>query len=783
MDYDVGVQWIVNILDSDDESWSQDRSSEQSSTSSSYSESTLSDHYPSSSDSSTQRTYELFNDSHYPESSSMNILTDMSGHYHQYPFVQKEFGSTFANTPWPQSNNSFYMPQPTYSMYPNDHSEYSTYGYPQREASHWTPSSGRMSPIENLSDSNILGNMERKKVVRKKPVINKPGTVSTKTQIVTRPVMTSVPKEATVLSALDKTSLDSFIQQMKTTLDSQGYDACKYFVLENVIDVPKCIHAKICMEMSDIAKRENRPFQAKLFIQTATILDASDVKAWIEYAKMEEENGSFEHSERILRTGIKYCGAQEGLVLRLLRILSSQHREHSARSLLGGILKSSDALTIHNDWKLILEGALVEWKAGKKHLALRILDYVQKSLPTRTQPYVQSIELCKKQEDFVEAYKTIQSGLHSVPNAGILWFEALHVQQLYLESSSIESEIGIPKDWEVYHKEFLPAFTEKAMQSLSSELVWKYYLELASIGDRRQDIQFARKYLYQTVLTTPENLLWKVWMKGSRIELMHGDKNMARKLMYLALTSAPKKLTSTVLLEYARLEEFTGNVDKARYILKKAKKENEKEWKIFLEAILVEMRAHCLDAALEEAKEALEIHPNTGRLWAVWIQIHHLKEYKNIEQGSTKPLQDCIKIFRESLTEVPKSGEVWCEGARLAMHAKSYERARQYLEFALEFTPQYGDSIIEYARLDQLDGNPDSSKLTQYCNVLAPNYGQLWSFCKDSPLEGCLQTVQKAQALMEQENGGPKDLSYQILVGTDLLSLTDEEKRKAIFGW
>ena len=49
------------------------------------------------------------------------------------------------------------------------------------------------------------------------------------------------------------------------------------------------------------------------------------------------------------------------------------------------------------------------------------------------------------------------------------------------------------------------------------------------------------------------------------------------------------------------------------------------------------------------------------------------------------------------------AGEVWCEGARLHLnpHSAHYDtlQASRYLRFALQFTPQYGDSFIEWLRL------------------------------------------------------------------------------------
>jgi hypothetical protein len=51
--------------------------------------------------------------------------------------------------------------------------------------------------------------------------------------------------------------------------------------------------------------------------------------------------------------------------------------------------------------------------------------------------------------------------------------------------------------------------------------------------------------------------------------------------------------------------------------------------------------------------------------------------------------------FAEAVRAAPKSGEVWCEGARLCMNPMGrsrrcfdLDRAAKYLKFALRFTPQ-----------------------------------------------------------------------------------------------
>ena len=142
---------------------------------------------------------------------------------------------------------------------------------------------------------------------------------------------------------------------------------------------------------------------------------------------------------------------------------------------------------------------------------------------------------------------------------------------------------------------------------------------------------------------------------------------------------------------------------------------------VFLESILLELRAGNMQAAIQESLAALEIHRGTGRLWAVLIQ---LKQCEGEHEQS--------RVFREALKEVPKSGEVWCEGARICMNPLSSKfnlaQAQQFLDFAIKFTPQYGDSFIEYLRLELLTtGNAINSQLEQLCVNAEPNYGPMWS--------------------------------------------------------
>merc|ERR1740123_1950816 len=109
----------------------------------------------------------------------------------------------------------------------------------------------------------------------------------------------------------------------------------------------------------------------------------------------------------------------------------------------------------------------------------------------------------------------------------------------------------------------------------------------------------------------------------------------------------------------------------------------------------MEARQGFLKVAKELALNALEQHPATGRLWSALIALEH--------SGTDGPADAAMAVFRRAVREVPKSGEVWCEGARIFMNPMvphfHLGRAYKCLEFAVHLTPQYGDSFLELFRL------------------------------------------------------------------------------------
>ena len=79
-------------------------------------------------------------------------------------------------------------------------------------------------------------------------------------------------------------------------------------------------------------------------------------------------------------------------------------------------------------------------------------------------------------------------------------------------------------------------------------------------------------------------------------------------------------------------------------------------------------------------------------------------------------------------------------------------QAQNYLNFAIQFTPQYGDSFLELLRLCLITG--DREKLVtakQQCIHAEPNYGVMWFFYKRSVLDNAIDIWNYAEEAISKE--------------------------------
>ncbi len=307
----------------------------------------------------------------------------------------------------------------------------------------------------------------------------------------------------------------------------------------------------------------------------------------------------------------------------------------------------------------------------------------------------------------------------------------------------------------------MAAVLARAVDAVSHELVWKVWLEGAMVAERAGGWATSGEHLVQAIRACPRNLQWKIWISGARMELRRGCsaasvRDEAFKASYLrasalltrAVSEVPRKTKATALIECSRVEALAGKIASARRILAQARSAAPHAWKVYYESIFLELSSRgetaqdsdssersgnedaelameqAVARSLVQAKQALLLHNGTGRLWAILVQLQPTPSLRR-------------QTFKAAVQRVPKSGEVWCEGVRMSLDPSSkyfnLRTAKKCLDFALEFTPQYGDTFVEYLRFVMLthrESQEASARVFRLCSNADPNYGACWFRCK-----------------------------------------------------
>ena len=245
-------------------------------------------------------------------------------------------------------------------------------------------------------------------------------------------------------------------------------------------------------------------------------------------------------------------------------------------------------------------------------------------------------------------------------------------------------------------------------------------------------IQLMRNLLSESTYTCLPKQRYKLLYSAAIIELIHGDPSLSPLLLNITLHLTPYKSKPMALILMAKVFELNHEYDQALSIFEKASLEFSAEWRIFLELAQFHVHRNDIDKAIDVLTSALKIHNGSGRLWAFRVQ---LESFHSVESQ--------ISILKEAIQAVPKSGEVWCEAARIALNPLTkffnIQRAKQYLEFAYKFTPQHGDSLVEMLRAEMLEKgmNANFDEIKKKFIFSEGNYGILFIFLKrvtDRPL-------------------------------------------------
>lgn len=476
--------------------------------------------------------------------------------------------------------------------------------------------------------------------------------------------------------------------------------------------------SKAYLAMGNVAKQLNFIDEARQYYSQACIMWKQLQTAWCTAAKLEEELGRYGASLTVVEAGIRHC-PQSYLLLRkrveLLEILEGPERAR-------GALAQLTWDTLERTWKVWSYGAQMEARHGRSRTAIFIFGCLRRALRPTSQHLPR---LC---EDMVR----LRERLGLLPRALALAATARELpgQQngLWLASMHLQERAGHGLD-------ALRRTAAMALEHISHDVQWKLHFTLGQMEARAGNLGRARACLFRAVQACSLADRWKVWQGGARVELASGNVDTAERLLLYALQQAPAQRHANVITDLARLAEFCDDYPLARRLLAVGLR-HARASALALQLVQLELRAGRMWPGLAAGLERVVGGDGSGRLWAQLIQ--------GAAPGGIR-LQQALAV--RAVNAMAKSGEVWCELARIATnplspHFNIYQ-AQAALATALHYTPQYGDSFLECLRLELLYRGPSQAlrDLTSECIHAAPNYGALWHYCRAGPLSDARSVI------------------------------------------
>eukprot|EP00940_MAST-03C_sp_MAST-3C-sp2_P000391 g391.t1 len=658
------------------------------------------------------------------------------------------------------------------------------------------------SIVENHRYSNETHGQRKGTPVRGRaandPMILFASNRSSKIKLVdTPPAM--MAKDRLVDSPHTKEILKDFYRRLRTKA-KQSVDSAREFAESSLHSLPSKARWRVYKELADIARRQHRYEEARQMFARVNALQPFAAIGWIEHAKMVEDHGDDATCAALLREGLKHCRFSETLLIQLLKYEERHGNLQNARDIMAGLRNRH----VQRTWRVLIEGALIEARAGNTQVARQVFKFVISSAGVRYGPvYLEAARFEERIGEHMNAVRLVQVGLKRVPHYGPLWFAAFRIhERIEASKGGLPLALRLPQT---------RAALASALQALPPELRWKVHFVAAQMEARvaaaareakpaeaHRCIKNSRAAFMHSANACPVNLRWKVRVAAARVELRIANIKEARRLLSRALAEAPLKYRSQVLIEAATLEELCGKEDDARRLLdpsklicddpppqktssskattaskKKKKRTNGRmdgRWRLAHARAMLEVRRGRLSDGVETVVDALNIESGNGRLWALLLQLGHMMDTSL--RRAHLPQNTLESTIGHALSKAPKSGEVWCEGARILLNPTRASfnliEARRCIDRALRYTPQFGDTFIENLRLVLLEGiqragippsewrasnivRIDTSRVECGCIHADPNYGDLWFHCKLRPYDTAQDILQYAKNLIARD--------------------------------
>ncbi len=311
-------------------------------------------------------------------------------------------------------------------------------------------------------------------------------------------------------------------------LERQGLHAVQQFCSQSLHLLPG-LEIKMMGEVADFAKRIGCVEEARDMFRQMRSVQPGSQHAWLESAKMEEELGCVEECEELLLQGLVHCPQSDSILLKAVKLQEKLGNMRMARSLLSRM----KLIPVERAWRVILEGALLETRAGNMTVARKVFKYLVKSVPWYGPIYCDMCAVHERECDWLRAEKIVACGLANIPRYGPLWLCAMRVCERKLMLPAFGKPL--PDAAQLVCNQTRQIATQALQVMGSKELVWKLLMHAAQSEARAGNVSNWRSATMSASLSAPDNLRWKVWGAAAKMELACGDAALCLPLLERAL--------------------------------------------------------------------------------------------------------------------------------------------------------------------------------------------------------------------------------------------------------
>lgn len=530
----------------------------------------------------------------------------------------------------------------------------------------------------------------------------------------------SVIDEITVKDSSPQTN--PTIEVFENQLTEGNYDSAIQILDELILSTPdQREKGKLLRAAAESAKRVGELQVARSIYRQCTTTDPTTSTSWIDRAKLLDEIGEVSLADEVLKEGVSKVFHPDQLIRKILKSYERMNLFDPARSYLYHLFSKGS-----NDRESILiEGGLFELRQGHIKDAMVLFNYAKSQNSWKPTVYSELVQFFERAGIISQNFSIVHEGIEHNPRNSALFLILLKYQKS--SAKAIELLRANSPKWTA-------EFRDKMTTALCETLAVRHQLQLT------------RELLGEQISICSSRQRYKLLLAAASTELAHGNRAVAPLLLDLALKQAPSKSRPIILVFEAKVFELGKMYSKAQEIYDRAIKDFATEWRVFIEYAFFLIHQKQIQKAIDVLELALTNHNGSGRLWAFRVQ---LQAFISAESQ--------IQVLQKAIQSVPKSGEVWCEAARIALNPLTeyfnLEAAKQYLDFAARFTPQHGDSMVELIRVEMLRRGVDAD-LSDVLNKFVSsegNYGLLFLFVRPNEEASMTEVFQNAVKIVRED--------------------------------